>query len=352
MPARCFAHSLGGTCFDFQSTSSAIVITASVGTGGTNRPHDVRTIQSALNDVPIEDGGADPLLQVDGIAGPLTRAAITNFQGSHTRVFDGRVDPNGPTLLALNNEPDQGGRAATIATLNIGAGAVGRGRAPTRQTPNPLLVATIVALLPKARTLIRAAQFHLTSVGPFVTNRKQTLPPGPFLAGVRDSLTLLDKVFGFFKFNNPRPVFENFVTVYRNMDVALNRSFETAPLIAPVLFVPNTLIRMESVAAAYTSIGGAFLSSKEKFAFGDPANRIYLCNSIAPTGELFKISAVVHELAHYVSSPVISIDDQVHTGHMITPSDKPKFDALSPDKKIRSAEHYAFFAVSAGRNRI
>jgi hypothetical protein len=33
---------------------------------------------------------------------------------------------------------------------------------------------------------------------------------------------------------------------------------------------------------------------------------------------------------------------------MLNPTDKPRFDALRPEQKIRSAEHYAFFAVLAG----
>ena len=63
----------------------------------------------------------------------------------------------------------------------------------------------------------------------------------------------MDQVFGFFKFDNPRHVLEKIRVVYRNINVALNRSFETNPLIAPVLFVRNPQAAMEKVAALYTS---------------------------------------------------------------------------------------------------
>ena len=38
-------------------------------------------------------------ISVDGIAGPKTDDAIKKFQKLFTAVSDGRVDPNGPTIL-------------------------------------------------------------------------------------------------------------------------------------------------------------------------------------------------------------------------------------------------------------
>ena len=343
----CLAHtSLGGACFNVQTSSTGLSIAGSVGAGGANRAADVRVIQSALNVIAVGNGGASPTLAVDGLSGPRTIAAITKFQGSHTAVADGRVDPDGPTLRALDMELD-GGVVPIVALGTLGV--VPAPRLPSgRQTPDPQIVGMIVSLLPKVRSLIRAARFRLTTVGPFVTNQKQTMPTGLLLGGVRDSLTLLDQVFDFFKFSNPQPVFENLRTVYANMDVALNRSFETDPLIAPVLFVANTSTRMEKVASAYTSAGGAFVGPKVKFASGDLANRIYLCSNLTTASERFLVMTVVHELAHYVSNQAISIVDPVGKGFMNVPADRPAFDKISPAQKIRSAEHYAFFALSSG----
>jgi peptidoglycan hydrolase-like protein with peptidoglycan-binding domain len=77
-------------------------ISSSVGKGGVNQHHDVQTVQTLLNDnlrklAPLNE------LNVDGISGPNTLAAITAFQGRVVGMPqpDGRVDPHGPTLKAL-----------------------------------------------------------------------------------------------------------------------------------------------------------------------------------------------------------------------------------------------------------
>jgi hypothetical protein len=79
-----------------------VSITGSVGVGGRNTPADVKAIQAALNDIPPSDGGPDPKLAVDGIAGPKTNKAIAKFQQRNIGWSDGRIDPGGPTLKAIN----------------------------------------------------------------------------------------------------------------------------------------------------------------------------------------------------------------------------------------------------------
>ena len=69
-----------------------------------NLSSDTTTVQVLLNQAPASEGGAAPALAVDGKCGPLTIAAIRKFQ---LKRFgwggaDGRVDPDGPTLVALN----------------------------------------------------------------------------------------------------------------------------------------------------------------------------------------------------------------------------------------------------------
>src|SRR5262245_58496313 len=81
----------------------AETITAAVGTApAPNRFEDVETIQSLLNQVPATRGGPAPLLDVDGICGPLTIGAIRKFQKHHFGWQDGRVDVNQATLAKLN----------------------------------------------------------------------------------------------------------------------------------------------------------------------------------------------------------------------------------------------------------
>ncbi|MFN2531627.1 MAG: peptidoglycan-binding protein [Pyrinomonadaceae bacterium] len=79
-------------------------IIASVGVNGSNRDPDVRTVQELLNKVPPDSGGPVPLLKVDGLGWQKTQSAIKNFQKRHLNFQwpDGRVDPMGKTLAALN----------------------------------------------------------------------------------------------------------------------------------------------------------------------------------------------------------------------------------------------------------
>jgi hypothetical protein len=148
------------------------------------------------------------------------------------------------------------------------------------------------------------------------------------------------------------------------MSVALNRSFETDPLIAPVLFVPNPQAAMEQKGSAYTSAGGAFVGPKVKMSNGLPANRIYICNNNAQTTSRFRIMTAIHELAHYVSAGkgVAGIGDPIN-GFYFDPADGPNLTAaeptvsanakkLAPAQKIRDADHYAAFAILAARGRL
>jgi hypothetical protein len=82
--------------------SSSISIRGSVGQLGRNDPADVRTIQTRLNQLmkpPRQQ------LVVDGRSGPKTIGMISDFQKTvqGTPRPDGRVDPNGQTLRALND---------------------------------------------------------------------------------------------------------------------------------------------------------------------------------------------------------------------------------------------------------
>jgi len=272
------------------------------------------------------------------------------------------------TMAALDNELIQNegpaGRTAIVGrSLNGECKVVAQATSKSGKfVPDPNIVDGITHLIPQVRIAVAAADFQLLAASPHVTNRKQTLPDGSFNESARASLQLLDRVFGFFKFNNPRPAFDNMTRVYRNMIVALNRSFRTDPLIAPTLFVANPLAAMEKVAGAYTSAGGAFLGPKEKLTNGLPANRIYLCSNLAPTSVRFRVIVALHELAHYVSGSAIQINDPFNALffeppeganlNAAEPTTNPRHNTLAPAQRIRDAEHYAAFAFLAARRRL
>lgn len=91
-------------------------LTASVGRGGINHPNDARTVQSLLNkNRPI----GHSLIAVTGKMNPETISAIEEFQKRVVNLDtpDGRVDPDGKTLKAL----DAGAQQTALTANHSGA---------------------------------------------------------------------------------------------------------------------------------------------------------------------------------------------------------------------------------------
>lgn len=83
-----------------------VTIVASVGERGRNRREDVLKIQKLLNRHLEEMGRVHPIAQ-DSDIGPITIRTIRRFQKRVVGMLnpDGRVDPGGQTLKALNRTP-------------------------------------------------------------------------------------------------------------------------------------------------------------------------------------------------------------------------------------------------------
>jgi len=63
--------------------------------------------------------------------------------------------------------------------------------------------------------------------------------------------------------------------------------------------------------------------------------------------------SLIHELAHFVSGQPLKISHQLGVpkrGDML--KDRTVMDKITPEAKLRSAEHYAFFAMVAGFRRV
>lgn len=107
-----------------------IRLSASVGRRGVNLPQDVMSVQGQLNKhiarlVPLR-----PLVP-DGRMGPLTIAAIERFQREvlHLNAPDGRVDPGGRTLRALEQQssgPVAGASPAAPRWVTVARGEIGQ----------------------------------------------------------------------------------------------------------------------------------------------------------------------------------------------------------------------------------
>lgn len=93
-----------------------MIIGASVGLGGRNKPTDVALIQQLLNQV-----DSSRKLTIDGLINPQTINAITHFQKSVAKINhpDSRVNANGYTLKALIKAA--GYNPATRLTATLGS---------------------------------------------------------------------------------------------------------------------------------------------------------------------------------------------------------------------------------------
>ena len=96
-------------------------ITGSVGRGGVNRVHDVKTVQILLNLNSYQLRPLDPLAE-SGACGPLTIAAIEWFQ----RRVRGAVRPDAIARRAAAGEPARHGLDRGRA--NAAPSALSRGR--------------------------------------------------------------------------------------------------------------------------------------------------------------------------------------------------------------------------------
>jgi len=80
-----------------------MLITTSVGSSGINRGDDVALVQYLLNDWRQRNGRK--AIAEDGLVGPETIGAIRDFQGTVTHLVDGRIDPAGASMRALEQMP-------------------------------------------------------------------------------------------------------------------------------------------------------------------------------------------------------------------------------------------------------
>jgi hypothetical protein len=107
------------------------------------------------------------------------------------------------TMVVLDKEmlADEGGGDGVplVARGMFGEchAAVQKASGSAHFVPDPDIVTGVTHLIPQVRIAIAAAEFRLLTAAPHVTNRKQTLPSGPFNEPAKESLRLLDKVFGF-----------------------------------------------------------------------------------------------------------------------------------------------------------
>jgi hypothetical protein len=208
----------------------SVVIKGSVGRGGRNAIDDVKTIQAALNAVEPADGGPILKLTVDGIAGPLTIAAIEKYQKRQLGWSDGRVDTNEPTIHALNGVGGGGQSPAQKGPPTPPPVP------PPKATPaqNKAFIEKIGGLLPRARHWVEMAQLKIDMASEFV--RKGPVDPKDPFPALHDigkpELALFDKYFHTGKEARAKKLqqLHGARRIYDSMQTVLTESLLQAPM--------------------------------------------------------------------------------------------------------------------------
>ncbi|WP_036287323.1 peptidoglycan-binding domain-containing protein [Methylosinus sp. PW1] len=336
-------------------------IGGSVGRGGRNRPEDVRTIQSALNGVCPADGGPILKLDVDGIVGPITIAAIEKYQNRQLGWSDGRVDPDGPTIHALNGQ--SGGQAAPAKA--------GPKAAPPKATAqqNAQFVERIGSLLPRARHWISMAQLNIDMASDYLRRAPAGRnDPFPSLHDIgRGQLALFDKYFHTQKEPTTTKLaqLQRAKRLYDSMTTVITHSLLQAPMFGWGVgyFQPDpadgTIAALDYV--AYTFYGGwqARRPDGKPRLSGDDnykgAKNLREDTIFFPVGQLltktdnFMLETIIHELAHFVG-PGVRSPDRIGDHTYDT---KANFLTVNNWTALHTAECYGYFAAeSALRNAI
>lgn len=289
-----------------------LVLRGAVGRGAALSGQDVVTVQQALNSVGPELGGPVEKLVPDGRVGPLTLGAIEKFQLHHFGFKDGRIDLFGKTHAKLSSS-----RPAKVAFVKEAKGN-----------------------LTDALRTVRAAGAKLLLA-------QSELLTGGGLSGGRN-LDLVDRHFDVRKSPNPTEAIDKLKRVYDRMLAVFARpgglwgvnAFDADPFTEPG-------------AGAFTFWGGFDRSGQ--FAGWQRLDAIYICESFVTKDTAYKVSTIVHELAHFVGPAAGAlIDDHAYgrsTDTLVRPPARLGMKSLSPALKQRNADTFCNFAFEAQNGR-
>jgi hypothetical protein len=297
----------------------SVEIERSVGAGGVNRSADVKTIQDALNGIPLTEGAPVPPLAVDGISGPLTTAAITEFQRKQFPEWkpDSRIDPGGKTLRRINE-------------LRFGF--------------MPPEVAKAYATIPEALTRVRAARARVAAV-----QLRLGLPSGLLS---ESELKLERWNWKLDRAENASAHLARIAAVYGRMDETLTMA---AHLVKPGpfgasfhLFLPSGGNPLNRTASAFTTLGGYFHGPTDRDHTGAYLKAIYITPSYFE--KVFATSILIHELAHYCGGKEHGAET---IGHQASPRPPPRgrkledgrhdYADMTADEAFRNAQSYQVY---------
>jgi peptidoglycan hydrolase-like protein with peptidoglycan-binding domain len=302
------------------------VISDKVGQGGISLKKDVLIIQQALNAVAEARGGPVPRLATDGLIGPKTRAAIGKFQKKNISFVDFRIDPNGPTIKALN---------AVLGSVTSALTA-----SPTFTVTDEQMERVFSDIVPIAQACVKAARRALGVARVMGTIESP-------------SQTLLRKHFAVVASDPPPPDFVLIEGIFRDID----RQLSLAKVIPEQIFIkfPFTFsfaeLAEDRTLALALSNGVKDRGQVVKLDRTDGTSATLRADAVVLTPTYFiatsdlQIGTLIHELAHFVGKTDGDPDC------IEDPPGRSSSDAalarLSAQQRPRIAELYAMFAFEA-----
>jgi len=323
-----------------------VAVGRSVGQGGVNLRNDVLTIQQALNAVDTSQGGPTLRLATDGLFGPLTRTAIGRFQKQNISFVDFRIDPNGPTIQALNrvlgaSSPITSGSSSSFAPRSgVGQAAPPAPSAPTFNVTDEMMERVFNDILPISQSCVKSALRTLTMARTMGTIESP-------------AQTLVRKHFAVLLSDPPPPDFALIERTFR----AIDRTLSLATVIPEQIFIkfpftiPYDEMAQSRTLALSLSNGIAERGQTVKLDRTDGTSATLRADAVVLLPLYFfassdlQIGTLIHELGHFVGRPdgdPDCIDDPPGNS-----SSDASLARLPPQRRPRIAECYALFAFEA-----
>jgi peptidoglycan hydrolase-like protein with peptidoglycan-binding domain len=340
MANRVLARLTNDECAEIDLPDGGLTISGSVGLGGRNFPADVRTIQASLNQVSPAQGGPNPKLDVDGIVGPLTRAAIAAFQQRQFGWSDGRVDPDNVTIRKLQALNDAANRVA---------GNNPSGAAPPVNAQRQAALALVYSTLPAALSMVQQALITVDFARHYVQ--------GDLTVAKRtgaDKFAIVDTYFNLGKLSRQKQL-DALARIARIFTIMRNILGHPGQRLTPGTGIFQLDPQDQQNLYAYTYLGG--FSRRDKRT-GRPMmskadnyqgpnlreDAIYICTGLDGMDADFVPYNTIHEMAHFVGPEL----GQADTIGDLSYRHKQGFYSLPTKEALRTADSYAMLAVAAG----
>jgi hypothetical protein len=289
------AYELGKSCVPradkdlFQDVNAPVGAIEGLRPSG-NLSDDVKTVQNLLDEIPIAQGGqkddsGSGGLVVDGICGPLTRAAIVTFQKRQFAAFtpDGIVDPTARTINRMN----------VLAFPEVDDILLAKGRAAVATA------AHFISVTISRMTFVELAIRNPLGRGALFNNQKHLDLYNFHFHLDRSTDQLRD-------LNSVRDIYKLMLTVAGHVPRGPNQE----PAFGFVDVQPPNTTRA-SIPFAFTTPGGFLFQQGvegEREGALERADMIYLTRALLDLQEIAVVYALIHELAHFVGGRRGDID--------------------------------------------